>query len=66
MSLPWGARIATTYWGTAVELMEVLDLARTGKIGITTERVGLDGVADAYERLRRGEVEGRAVACPNG
>jgi propanol-preferring alcohol dehydrogenase len=66
MSLPWGARIATTYWGTAVELMEVLDLAHSGKIGIRTERVPLDGVADAYDRLRKGEVEGRAVACPNG
>jgi propanol-preferring alcohol dehydrogenase len=64
MSLPWGARIATTYWGTAVELMEVLDLARSGSIEVRTERVGLDGVADAYERLRNGQVEGRVVACP--
>jgi propanol-preferring alcohol dehydrogenase len=66
MALPWGARIATTYWGTAVELMEVLDLARTGMIAIRTERVPLDGVPDAYDRLREGKVEGRAVACPNG
>jgi propanol-preferring alcohol dehydrogenase len=66
MSMPYGSRIATTYWGTAVELMEVLDLARSGRIQITTERVGLDGIADAYDRLRRGEVEGRAVACPSG
>jgi propanol-preferring alcohol dehydrogenase len=66
MSLPWGARIATTYWGTEVGLMEVLELARAGKLEVRTERVGLDGVADAYERLRRGEIEGRAVACPNG
>ncbi len=65
MTLPWGARIATTYWGTAVELMEVLDLARDGRISIRTERVPLDGVADAYQRLREGRVEGRAVACPN-
>lgn len=66
MTLPWGSRIATTYWGTEVELMEVLELARAGKIEIRTERVGLDGVAEAYDRLRRGEVEGRAVACPGG
>lgn len=64
MSLPWGARIATTYWGTAVELMEVLDLARSGSIEVRTERVGLDRVADAYERLRNGQVDGRVVACP--
>ncbi len=66
MSLPWGARIATTYWGTEVELMEVLELARAGKIEVRTERIGLEAVADTYERLRRGEVDGRAVACPNG
>ena len=66
MSLPWGARIATTYWGTEVGLMEVLELARAGKIEVRTERVALDGVADAYDRLRKGEIEGRAVACPNG
>jgi propanol-preferring alcohol dehydrogenase len=66
MALPWGARVATTYWGTAVELMEVLDLARSGQIEIRTERVGLDKVADAYERLGRGEVAGRVVACPSG
>jgi propanol-preferring alcohol dehydrogenase len=66
MALPWGARIATTYWGTAVELMEVLDLARADRIAIRTERVSLEGVADAYERLREGRVDGRAVACPNG
>ncbi len=66
MTLPWGARIATTYWGTEVGLMEVLELARAGRIKVRTERVGLDGVADAYDRLRRGQVDGRVVACPNG
>jgi propanol-preferring alcohol dehydrogenase len=66
MTLPWGSRIATTYWGTAVELMEVLELARSGHLSIRTERIGLDGVADAYERLARGEVAGRVVACPSG
>lgn len=66
MTLPWGAGIATTYWGTAVELMEVLDLARDGRIEVETERHALDEAAEAYERLRAGEVRGRAVICPNG
>ena len=65
-TLPWGASIATTYWGTAVGLMEVVELARTGRISLDVERVSLDGVGEAYARLRAGEVEGRAVACPNG
>ena len=66
MTLPWGARIATTYWGTAAELMEVLNLAQSGSIEIRTERVPLEGVADAYARLARGEVESRIVAWPSG
>ncbi len=66
MTLPWGAGIATTYWGTAVELMEVLELARDGRIGIETERHSLDEAAAAYARLRAGEIRGRAVICPNG
>lgn len=66
MALPWGARLSTTYWGTAVELMEVLDLALSGRIDIRTEKVSLEGVADAYSRLSRGEVDGRIVAWPSG
>ena len=65
-TLPWGASVATTYWGTAVGLMEVVELARAGRIRLDVERVGLEEVGDAYARLRAGEVEGRAVACPNG
>lgn len=66
MTLPWGARIATTYWGTAVELMEVLELARDGRIRIETERHSLDEAEETYRRLHDGEVRGRAVVCPNG
>ncbi len=66
MTLPWGARIATTYWGTAVELMEVFDLARSGKIKIETERHTLEEAEAAYRRLGEGEIRGRAVVCPNG
>ncbi|MDQ2622508.1 MAG: alcohol dehydrogenase catalytic domain-containing protein [Actinomycetota bacterium] len=66
LTLPWGARIATTYWGTAVELMEVLELSRDGRIGIETERHSLDEAEAAYGRLREGKVKGRAVVCPNG
>jgi len=66
MTLPWGASIATTYLGTAVGLMEVVELARSGQIELDVERIALDRVGDAYDRLRAGEIEGRAVACPNG
>jgi alcohol dehydrogenase, propanol-preferring len=65
-SQPYECAVATTYWGTALELMEVLELARSGRIHAHVERFSLDDVRRVYERLRRGEVEGRAVVCPAG
>jgi propanol-preferring alcohol dehydrogenase len=65
-SQPYECAVATTYWGTALELMEVLELARSGRIHAHVERFSLDDVGRVYERLRRGEIEGRAVVCPAG
>ncbi len=58
--------VATTYWGSAIELIEVIELARAGKIRAHVERFGLDRVGEAYARLRAGEIDGRAVVCPHG
>lgn len=49
-----------------VELMEVLELARQGKIRAHVERFPLDRVEEAYERLREGRLDGRAVIVPHG
>ena len=65
-ALPWEAQLTTTYWGSAVELTEVLELARAGRIHAHSERFGLDRVEDAYARLREGSLSGRAVVCPHG
>jgi alcohol dehydrogenase, propanol-preferring len=65
-ALPYECSLATTYWGTAVELMEVLELAAAGRIHAHVERFPLDRVADVYDRLRAGQVDGRAVVVPNG
>jgi propanol-preferring alcohol dehydrogenase len=65
-SQPYELSVATTYWGSAIELQEVLELARTGKIHVHVERHPLAEAADVYERLRRGEIDGRAVVCPHG
>jgi alcohol dehydrogenase, propanol-preferring len=51
-------------WGTRSELIEVVALARAGALDVSVERVALDEVPAAYERLARGEVTGRAVAVP--
>jgi propanol-preferring alcohol dehydrogenase len=65
-SQPYECAVATTYWGSAIELLEVLELARDGHIHAHTQRFGLDQAPDVYARLRRGEIDGRAVVCPHG
>jgi propanol-preferring alcohol dehydrogenase len=65
-TLPFEAQLTLPYWGTAVELMEVLDLARAGKIRAHVERFSLDDAPQAYERMRQGSLAGRAVICPHG
>ena len=55
---------SATFWGTLPELGEVVDLAAAGRLSAHVERIGLDEVGAAYDRLHRGEVLGRAVAVP--
>jgi propanol-preferring alcohol dehydrogenase len=63
---PFEAQLTIPYWGTAIELIEVLDLARAGKIRAHTERFSLGEAGEAYRRLREGTLDGRAVICPHG
>jgi len=62
--IAYGAQVSTSYWGTLPELIELVSLARTGRIKVEHEVFGLDRVAEAYDKLRRGEVRGRAVIVP--
>jgi alcohol dehydrogenase, propanol-preferring len=64
-ALPYECSLATTYWGTAVELMEVLELAAAGRIRAHVERFPLHQVAEVYDRLRAGKIDGRAVVTPD-
>lgn len=65
-ALPFDCSIQIPYWGSVVELMEVLELARGGAIHVHTERFPLDRVEEAYDRLRAGTLQGRAVITPHG
>jgi len=65
-ALPFEAQLTIPYWGSAVELGEVLDLARAGKIRAHVERFGLERADEAYARMREGTLDGRAVICPHG
>lgn len=55
----------TTLWGTIKELREVIALVESGRLTpVATELAPLDRINDVYARLKRGEVEGRAVITP--
>jgi propanol-preferring alcohol dehydrogenase len=62
--IPFETSVVFSNWGTLAELSEVVDLARAGVIHIEVERVRLDEVPAAYERLEAGDVRGRVVAVP--
>ncbi|MEU1423672.1 NAD(P)-dependent alcohol dehydrogenase [Kitasatospora sp. NPDC005751] len=65
-TLPYEVSVASPYWGTRSELIEVLDLARAGAVEVHVETYGIDDAPLAYERLHAGLINGRAVILPNG
>lgn len=65
-TLPWACSLSSTYWGSAIELIEVLELARSGRIRAHVERFALEDAATAYAQMAAGRLRGRAVICPNG
>jgi propanol-preferring alcohol dehydrogenase len=56
--VPFETVVVFSNWGTRA------DLARDGALHIEVERVGLEDVPAAYERLEAGQVRGRVVAVP--
>lgn len=64
MGLPFDVAVRRPYWGTRAELIEVLDLARAGKLTVETERFSLDQAPEVYERLHAGTLRGRGVVVP--
>ncbi|MFG2793807.1 NAD(P)-dependent alcohol dehydrogenase [Streptomyces sp. NPDC048419] len=65
-SLPFEVSVTAPYWGSRRELIEVLDLVRSGAVSVHTETYSLDEAPLAYERLHAGKINGRAVILPNG
>lgn len=56
--------ITTSNWGSRNDLAELVALAQAGKLITTTERHSLDDINEAFERLERGQVQGRGVVIP--
>ncbi len=63
-STPYGTSMSIPYWGSRVELMEVIAMARDGRIHAETTEFRLAEAADVYARLKAGEITGRAVLVP--
>jgi alcohol dehydrogenase, propanol-preferring len=64
-SPPKECSVASTFWGSIPELIEVIDLAQAGKIRMLVEHFPLDDAAYAYHLLHDGKIQGRAVITPN-
>lgn len=59
--LPLECSVAIPYWGSRSELMEVIALAQAGRIEPEVERFPLEQAHLAYQRMRDGQLRGRAV-----
>jgi alcohol dehydrogenase, propanol-preferring len=57
--------VANTYWGSLPELMEVITLASAGRIRAHVQRFPLADAMLAYDAMREGGLEGRAVIVPS-
>jgi propanol-preferring alcohol dehydrogenase len=58
--------VASPFWGSIPELIEVIELAQTGQIKMLVEHFALGDAAHAYHLLHDGKIQGRAVITPNG
>lgn len=62
--LPFDASVRSAFWGSRSELWEVMDLAHSGHLEVEVESRPLEHASEAYARLSRGQVLGRAVIIP--
>ncbi len=63
--IPFETRVVIPFWGTKAELAEVIALARSGRISAHVERFPLVNAQAAYDKLRAGQLSGRAVVLPS-
>ena len=63
-STPYGCTMSIPYWGSRVELMEVIAMARDGRIHAETTEFPLEQAVEVYDKLKAGQITGRAVLIP--
>ncbi|MER6222754.1 NAD(P)-dependent alcohol dehydrogenase [Streptomyces sp900105755] len=64
-SPPHECSVASPYWGSLTELMEVITLAQQGRIRVLVEHFPLQRANEAYQLLHDGRIQGRAVITPH-
>jgi alcohol dehydrogenase, propanol-preferring len=65
-STPYGCSVSIPYWGSRVELMEVIAMARDGRIHAETTEFPREQAVEVYDKLKAGQIQGRAVLIPDG
>lgn len=63
-STPYGSTLSLPYWGSRIELMEVIAMARDRRIDSETTEFPLEQAPQVYARLKAGQITGRAVLVP--
>jgi len=64
LTLPYECALATTYWGSMPELMEVVALAEAGQIRSHNTFYPLSQYNEVYDEMKKGTLFGRAVFTP--
>ncbi|MGW3354827.1 NAD(P)-dependent alcohol dehydrogenase [Streptomyces bungoensis] len=64
-SPPHECSVASPYWGSLTELMDVITLAQKDKIRLLVEHFPLQRANEAYQLLHDGRIRGRAVITPH-
>lgn len=66
VTVPIECSVASTFWGSIVDTVDVIDLARAGKISVEVEKFPLERAMEAYQKMKEGALRGRAVITPSG
>ncbi len=64
ITVPYEVSLASTYWGSVAELIEVVALAEAGHLRAHVEQFSLEDAPKAYEQMAAGTLRGRAVIVP--
>ena len=65
LQVPRGLSASTVFWGAISDLAEVVALAGTGAVRSDIETFSMQDAPLAYQKLRDGRLEGRAVIVPH-